>query len=146
MGDRAQPVQAGNAIDQIRHRRAETRLDFFQALLVKSRQGKEQRRQTGIGIHFQANQNQRHPQRMPPHPFAAAQQALAINRLGKFSRLPDIFRFGSRQPGTQRLQGVLEIVLRSNGMDNRNHPAIITGRGGGKGGEKRSAPPPSPSS
>ena len=73
---------------------------------------------------------------MPPHPFAAAQQALAIDRLGKLSRLPDIFRFGSRQPDTQRLQGVLEIVLRRDGMNNRNHPAIITGRNEGKGGEK----------
>ena len=128
MGNRAQTVQAGDAIDQLGCGGTELLGDFCQRLLVVNRQGKEECSQAGIDILFQPDQDQRHAQRMAPDAFAAAQQTIAINLPDKFSSPPDFFSVSRGKADTQRLQGVFMAALRSNGVDNGYHPRIIKGR------------------
>jgi hypothetical protein len=125
LGDRTQTIEAKDAVDEFGRAFAETLLDLDHAFVVEARHREEQCRQPAIGVEFQANEDQRHAQRVVPDAFAAAERAVAINGLRKLRRRTNRFRLIGGKPFAQGLEGVLEVALRSDGMDDGNHACII---------------------
>ena len=105
---------------------AEPFLDMLKSVFVVSRNGKQQGSEPAIDIESQADEDERHTQRMIPYPLAAAERAIAIDRLGKFGSATDPLGFVWRKAGAKRLQGMFDAALGGDGMDDGNHVAIIS--------------------
>ena len=109
----------------MRHSRPETLIDMRNAMLVVTRHSKQQCRQTAIDIQPQADQNERHPQRVVPHAFAATELEIAINRLRELSGKANLLLLNVGEALAQGLQGMFEVALSGDRMDNGYHGVII---------------------
>ena len=128
LGDRPQPVQARNAIDQMGHRLAEPFLDPRDAMFVMGRHREEHGRHARIGIQFQSGDDHRHAQRVRPDALAATEQGLAIDLqcvLDGPLQAGDLVRAKAFGEGGEELIG---IALGSDGMDDGNHGRNYTFR------------------
>jgi hypothetical protein len=125
LGDRAQAIEAENTVNEFCRALAETLLDLDHTFVVEARHREEQRRQPAIGIELQADEDQRHAQGVVPNAFAAAERAVAVDGLRKLHRRANRLRLVGGKPFAQGLEGMFEVALRGDGMDDGNHARII---------------------
>ncbi|MDQ5906985.1 MAG: hypothetical protein QG590_1467, partial [Pseudomonadota bacterium] len=121
----AQAIQARNTADQVGCGMAEPRIDPLLSALIVGRNGKEQRGQTRICVELQADDDQRHTERMRPDTFATTQFVIAIHFTGEDHGIADECRLIRRKAFAKCQQGMFEVALGGDRMDNGNHGVII---------------------
>jgi len=128
-GDGTQAVEPGNAAHQMGHAMTEALGDGFQPLVVVGGHRKQQGRRTGGGIQAQAGNDEGHTQGMGENPLAATQGLVAVGVPGIVGRLTDEGRFPGGKAISKGQEGLFEVALGGDGVDDGNHGAIIPPRG-----------------
>ncbi len=88
--DQLQALQAAEAADQVRHRRAEFGRQLLRGVLEEIGGGEQQRRQARIQVEPQRGRHQRHAEGVLPGRLTGAEALLAIQPAGEIGRLHEL--------------------------------------------------------